>query len=310
MAGLQQLLDSVVSEVGKALAGKELQIRLALCCMLCRGHLLLEDLPGMGKTTLALALGRVLGLQAQRIQFTSDLLPADILGVSVYETTTSQFSFHPGPIFHPLILADEINRTTPKTQSALLEAMEERQVSVEGVTRPLPDPFFVIATQNPLSHSGTYPLPGSQLDRFFMRLALGYPDPDAERLILLGQHGREQLTHLTQQLSVSQLKEMQQQVSEIRVSEPLLSYLQRLIEHSRSQESFPYGLSSRGALALLRAGQCWSMMNGRNYVIPEDLQVVLPAVVEHRLQEQTETGQQSAEALSQRLLRDVDVIAE
>ncbi len=306
---MHKLLDQVVAEVDQALVGKEQQIRLALCCLLCRGHLLLEDLPGMGKTTLAHALARVLGLDAQRIQFTSDLLPADILGVSIYEAKSAQFSFHAGPIFHSLILADEINRATPKTQSALLEAMEERQVSVEGATRPLPDPFFVIATQNPVSQSGTYPLPESQLDRFLMRLALGYPDPRAERQILLGQRGRDQLSALRQCVSAEQLGALQQAVLEVRVSDPLLDYLQRLIAHTRRSEHFAYGLSSRGALALLRAAQAWALMAGRGYVVPEDLQAVLPAVVEHRLQEQADSSQQTGAALSQRLLAAVDVIA-
>ncbi len=306
---MHKQLDEAVAEIGLALVGKEQQIRLALCCLLCRGHLLLEDLPGMGKTTLAHALARVLGLDAQRIQFTSDLLPADILGVSVYEAQSAQFSFHAGPIFHALILADEINRATPKTQSALLEAMEERQVSVEGATRPLPEPFFVIATQNPISQSGTYPLPESQLDRFLMRLGLGYPDPAAERQILLGQRGREQLGCLQQRLDADTLQALQQAVPAIRVSDPLLDYLQRLIAHTRSNEYFAYGLSSRGALALLRAAQAWALMAGRSYVIPEDLQAVLPAVVEHRLQEQADSAQRTGAALSARLLAAVDVIA-
>lgn len=281
---LQVLINSAVAEVGKVLLGKEAQIRLALCCLFARGHLLIEDLPGMGKTTLSHALADVLGLSWKRVQFTSDLLPADILGVSVYNSKDATFSFHPGPIFTQLLLADEINRTTPRTQSALLEAMGESQVTVEGETRALPEPFFVIATQNPIHQSGTYPLPESQLDRFLMRLELGYPHPHAEREMLLRPHssGAERVV-LEQQIGPVQLREIRELVGQVHASDSLLDYLQRLVAYSRESAEFAVGLSPRGALALLDCARTWAVMNNRGHVVPEDLQMVLPSVAAHRL---------------------------
>ncbi len=280
----QSLLDDIVGNVGQIILGKENAIRLALSCLLCRGHLLIEDLPGVGKTTLAHTLAKCLDLQFNRIQFTSDLLPADILGVSIFEPSNNSFYFHPGPIFTQLLLADEINRATPKTQSALLEAMEEQQVSIEGETRPLPTPFFVIATQNPGHQIGTFPLPESQLDRFLMRIHLGYPDPDAERRLLSRQNGRNKRQQLDACLDVPVLIRLQDAVDEIHVSEDLLDYLQALIHFSRQPGHYANGLSPRAGLGLLQAARAWALMQGRNHVLPDDLQAVLPSVVNHRLQ--------------------------
>lgn len=283
MAALEDRLEQVIQQVGSTILGKERAIRLAVACLLARGHLLIEDLPGMGKTTLAHALARCLGLQYQRIQFTSDLLPADILGAAVYERQRETFVFHPGPIFAQLILADEINRATPKTQSALLEAMEEGQVTIEGETRPLPEPFFVIATQNPAYQIGTFPLPESQLDRFLMRIELGYPDVQAERLLLEGEDRREVLARLPVGMTPAQLHEAQGRVAGIHVAPPLLDYLQGLLAFSRQSNQFRGGLSPRAGLALLRAARAWALLHRRGHVLPEDVQTVLPVVVGHRL---------------------------
>lgn len=279
----QSALDNCLNALANVVLGKEPQIKMALCCLLARGHLLIEDLPGMGKTTLSHALGKALGLEHQRIQFTSDLLPSDVLGASIFDKQTASFKFVHGPIFTQLLLADEINRTTPKTQSALLEAMEERQVTVDGQTRALPVPFFVIATQNPQSQSGTYALPESQLDRFLMRIELGYPDSKAERKMLRGGDGRSLMEHLNRCIELDSLFALQDQVSQVSVSDALLDYLQRLIDYSRTAADFAYGLSPRGSLALLQAARAWALLERRNHVIPEDLQAVLPAVAAHRL---------------------------
>lgn len=304
---MQALIDGAVAEVGRALMGKEAQIRLALCCLFTRGHLLLEDLPGMGKTTLSHALADVLGLSYKRVQFTSDLLPADILGVSVFEQGSGQFNFHPGPIFTQLLLADEINRTTPRTQSALLEAMAEGQVTVDGETRALPEPFFVIATQNPIHQSGTYPLPESQLDRFLMRLELGYPHPRAEREMLLSRHSGSEIPSLEQRISADQLAEIRQTVLEAHASDSLLDYLQRLVAYTRKSAEFEVGLSPRGALALLDCARTWAVMNGRGHVVPEDVQMVLPAVAAHRLVPRGDFSG-DGQALVAQMQRDVDVV--
>lgn len=297
-----------VDEVSKALLGKNHQIRLALCCLFSGGHLLIEDLPGMGKTTLSYALAQALGLDYNRIQFTSDLLPADILGISVFDQSNSQFSFHPGPIFSQLVLADEINRTTPKTQSALLEAMEEKQVTVDGETRLLPEPFFVIATQNPVTLAGTYPLPESQLDRFLMRLRLGYPDQRAERALLEMSSERNNVAEIRQVLSTQEITSFRKQAAQVKASGALLDYIQRLISYTRGKEDFHFGLSPRGSLALMRAAKTWALMCGRDHVVPEDVQTVAPAVVEHRLRASSDEDGHSGASLVQRLLNEVDII--
>ncbi|TBW37121.1 AAA family ATPase [Azotobacter chroococcum] len=301
-------LESCLQSVDRVLLGKELQVRLALTCLLARGHLLLEDLPGMGKTTLSHALARVLGLGFQRIQFTADLLPGDILGTSVFDRESAQFVFHPGPIFCELILADEINRATPKSQSALLEAMEEGQVTIEGATRPLPSPFFVIATQNPVTQGGTFALPESQLDRFLMRLSLGYPARAAEKALLLAGSGRQRLPELEPILDHAMLAAIQAEIPRVRVSDALVDYVLRLVEATRSQPQFAWGLSPRGSLALLAAARAWAYLAGRDYVIPEDVQAVLPAVAGHRLRERADPAGQGGGTLVQWLLREVAAV--
>lgn len=280
---MQSIIQQLIQQLDQILLGKHHQIKLALSCLLAEGHLLLEDLPGMGKTTLAHGLAKVLGLDFQRVQFTSDLLPADILGAAIFDRDTSQFRFHTGPIFTNLLLADEINRTSPKTQSALLEAMEERQVSIEGKTRVLPSPFFVIATQNPFSQSGTFPLPESQLDRFLMRLSLGYPNAAAERQLMEGLDPREKINQIQPLLKPNQLAELQLMAKQVLASPSLLDYLQRLVDLTRHDERFGHGLSPRGALAVLRAAKSWALIHDRQYLIPEDIQAVIPSVITHRL---------------------------
>ena len=283
---IEQLLEAA----NKIILGKDYQLRLAICCLLARGHLLIEDMPGVGKTTLAHALAKLLGMQYQRIQFTSDLLPADIIGSSIFDAENHQFKFHPGPIFKQMILADEINRSTPKAQSALLEAMEERQVSVEGNTYKLSEQFFVIATQNPSQQLGTYPLPESQLDRFLMRIELGYPNHDAERELLTGKTRYTLINDLKVQLSLQQLSEMQQAVSKVHTSSALLDYLQAILDFTRNSTEFSFGLSPRAGLALLTAAKAWAFIEQRDAVIPEDIQTVLAAVAGHRLKpEQTDS---------------------
>ena len=273
----------IVEAASQIILGKEAQIRMALACMLARGHLLIEDIPGVGKTTLAHVLARSLGLHFQRIQFTSDMLPADILGVSIYERDTGAFKFHPGPIFAQVILADEVNRATPKTQSALLEAMEEHQVTTEGETRKLPEPFFVIATQNPTEQVGTFPLPESQLDRFLMRIELGYPDRAAERALLSGTDRRDLLAGLDPCMAPGELVELQGIAQRVHVAPALLDYVQAIVEHTRRSPDFAAGLSPRAALALVHAARAWALIEGRDKVIPEDVQAVLPGVAGHRL---------------------------
>jgi MoxR-like ATPase len=278
-------LQQVIEQINRVILGKERQARLAVACLLARGHLLIEDLPGVGKTTLAHTLARTLGLEFHRIQFTSDLLPADILGVAVYQRETGTFTFHPGPIFAQVILADEINRASPKAQSALLEAMEEGQVSVEGETRALPEPFFVIATQNPSEQVGVFPLPESQLDRFLMRIHLGYPEPGAERNLLRGSDRRDLLDELGPALTPEAFLSLQRQVREVKVSDALLDYLQALLAATRQEGRYAEGLSPRAGLALKRAAQAWAYLQGRDYVLPEDVQAVFPSVAGHRLRD-------------------------
>ncbi len=299
-------IQDVLAQLNQIILGKARPIRLALSCLLARGHLLVEDQPGVGKTTLAHALARTLGLNFQRIQFTSDLLPADILGVSIYVANTQRFEFHPGPIFSQVILADEINRATPKSQSALLEAMEEQQVTSEGITRPLPEPFFVIATQNPQEQIGAYPLPESQLDRFLMRIHLGYPDASAERALLQGRSRRIMMAELRPCLSVEALLRMQEGVSQLHVSAALLDYLQAVLAYTREPGRYRSGLSPRAGLALLRAAQAWAFIDNRDHVIPEDIQAVLPAVAGHRLYPLESSAQDSTQ-ITQQLLEQVAV---
>ena len=305
---MRNQLEACIRAVNQVVLGKEQAVRLAMTCLLARGHLLIEDLPGMGKTTLSHTLAQVLGLDYQRIQFTSDVLPGDILGHSVFDRDTGQFVFHPGPVFAELLLADEINRATPKSQSALLEAMEEGQVTIEGATRPLPEPFFVIATQNPVSQGGTFSLPESQLDRFLMRLSLGYPSISAERELLQGTTRRRMLSNLKPLIERADLFAAQQQVSAIRASDTLINYILRLVEATRIDAQLAFGLSPRGSLALLAAAKAWAFLAGRDYVIPEDVQVVFPAVAEHRLREQNSPSGLGSAAIVKRLLADVPAL--
>ena len=276
-------IQAAAAQVGAVVVGKQPQIRLAMACVLARGHLLIEDLPGVGKTTLAHALAISLGLAFKRVQFTNDLLPADIVGSSVWERNQNRFVFLQGPVFSQVLLADEINRASPRTQSALLEAMEERQVSVDGSARPLPDPFFVIATQNPQDQIGTFPLPESQLDRFLMCIELGYPDPRSERALLEGQERRALLEKLPARLLPADLLAAQEAARQVRCAPPLLDYLQALLSHSRRSSAFAEGLSPRAGLALLGAARAWAMLDGRTYLLPDDLQAVLVPVAGHRL---------------------------
>jgi len=303
----QPVIREIVARAGQVILGKERQIKLALACLFARGHLLIEDIPGVGKTTLAQALAKLLGLQFHRIQFTSDLLPADIIGVSVFDRGLSTFRFHPGPIFAQVLLADEINRATPKTQSALLEAMEERQVTAEGETRALPDPFFVIATQNPSHQIGTFPLPESQLDRFLMRIELGYPDHAAERELLRGADRRDLLAGMPPFVDPKALVVLQKQASQIHASDALLDYVQALVDYSRRAPALASGLSPRAALAILAAGRAWALLEDRDMVLPEDIQTVLPCVASHRLRPTADAAGTGGERLIGELIAAVPV---
>ena len=295
------LTDNVLRELDRVVLGKQSEIRLAFCCLLARGHLLIEDLPGMGKTSLSHALATTLGLGYQRVEFTSDMLPADLLGLSIFDKELQQFVFHPGPVFTQVLLADEINRGSPRTQSALLEAMAESQVSLDGVTRQLPEPFFVIATQNPQDQSGTFALPESQLDRFLMRIELGYPDKAAERAMLL----RSETPKVTPQLDQHTLLQLQQEASRVSVSEPVLDYLLALVAETRQPGIVPNPLSPRAAQGLLAASKAWALLAGRDYLLPDDIQAVFAPIAEHRLRSgQGQFGSQSS--LSRALLERVD----
>jgi len=294
---------AILDQLGTILLGKPQALKLALSCLLARGHLLIEDQPGVGKTTLAHALAVSLGLQFQRVQFTSDLLPADLIGVSIFDATSQGFRFHPGPLFSQVLLADEINRSTPKTQSALLEAMEEHQVSVDGKTLPLPEPFFVIATQNPSQQIGTFPLPESQLDRFLMRLSLGLPDAAAERALLAGEDRRALIQQLKASINPAQLQALQIEVARVHVGERLLDYVQALLARSRQLPGGSAGLSPRAGLGLLAAARAWALIAGRDHVRPEDVQAILPSVAAHRLN--ALDARSSGEALVRELIETV-----
>jgi len=282
-SSLASRLAALIDQISTVVVGKRLQIEDCIACLLAGGHLLIEDVPGVGKTTLAHTLAVSLGLDFRRVQFTADLLPSDLVGVSVFERAQDRFVFHPGPVFAQVLLADEINRAGPKTQSALLEAMEEHQVSVENETRPLPQPFFVIATQNPSDQIGTYPLPESQLDRFLMRITLGYPDRASERALLAGRDRRETVRELRAVMTPAELEAAQQAVLRVHASEPLLDYLQALIAATRSGRWFADGLSPRAGIAVLRAARARALLAGRDYVAPDDVQAILPQTIAHRL---------------------------
>ncbi len=305
--GQMDLIDHALRQLNEVILGKDTQVRLCLACLLARGHLLIEDIPGVGKTILAHALAQVLGLNYQRIQFTSDLLPADIIGVSIYDREAGEFRFHPGPIFAQLILADEVNRATPKTQSALLEAMEEQQVTAEGASNALPDPFFVVATQNPTYQIGTFPLPESQLDRFLMRIELGYPSASLERQLLTGQDRRELLQECTPSLATDNLLTLQREVTRIHVSEALLDYVQALVRFTRDSADFEAGLSPRAAIALLRSARAWALIHGHRGVLPEDVQAVTAAVVGHRLRPRNSSGPQRPAEIGEYVLTSVPI---
>jgi len=300
------VISDVINAANRVILGKEREIRLALTCLLAGGHLLIEDLPGVGKTTLAHTLARLLGLKFARIQFTSDLLPADITGISIYQRESGEFRFLPGPIFAQVVLADEINRATPKTQSALLEAMEERQVTADGETRNLPSPFFVIATQNPVHQIGTFALPESQLDRFLMRIELGYPDRAAEKALLTAGGQRQHAAELPALLGVDDLPALQAAAAATHAAPPLIDYVQALIEATRHDATFQHGLSPRAGLALLAAARTWAWLQGRDMALPDDVQTVLPAVACHRLRSAQGGGHARAEDIAA-LIRNVPI---
>ncbi|MEN4939474.1 MoxR family ATPase [Stenotrophomonas sp. TWI1151] len=302
---LRQSLRAAQDQVNGLVLGKAQEVRLAFVALLSGGHLLIEDLPGLGKTTLAHAMASSLGLGFQRVQFTSDLLPADVLGVSVYDAGSRQFQFHPGPVFTHVLLADEINRAPPRTQSALLEAMAEQQVTLDGVTHPLPNPFFVIATQNPVDLSGTFPLPDSQLDRFLLRLALGYPNPESERELLRGTDRRHLIAQATARLSEVDVRTLREAVGQVHASEALITYVQALLARSRQHAGVRVGLSPRAGLALLRAAKAHALLLGRAHVVPEDVQTLFVAVAGHRLVPEAEAG--NGPALARAILQTVQV---
>ncbi|MES9969112.1 MAG: AAA family ATPase [Candidatus Thiodiazotropha sp.] len=300
-------LQKIIDAAGKILLGKQQVVKLSVACLLARGHLLIEDLPGVGKTTLAHTLAHMLGLHYQRIQFTSDLLPSDIVGVSIFERSEQRFQFHHGPIFAQLVLADEINRATPKAQSALLEAMEERQVTTDGVTHGLPEPFFVIATQNPSHQVGTFPLPESQLDRFLMRIRIGYPERDAERELLGGEDRRRLLKQMPAVIESQRLTDLQQQVATVHVADALIDYCQDILSFSRNSPDYRHGLSPRAGLAILQGARAWALIEGRKLVLPEDLQAILPATIGHRLQPAGDSAEPQGESLVMNLISSVPI---
>ncbi len=294
-------IDSIIGQIGLHLLGKGHQIKQSLCCILGNGHLLIEDVPGVGKTTLAHTLAVSLGLSYQRVQFTSDMLPADLIGVSIFDQSKHEFTFHKGPVFSQLLLADEINRASPKTQSALLEAMAEQQVSVDGETYSLPAPFFVIATQNPLDHSGTFELPDSQLDRFMMRVCLGFPSVEAEKQML--NNPQASLDDVKQVIDIKELQSLQAQVKRVSANDAVIDYLLALVNETRINRHYPHALSPRASKAILSAAKAWAFIEGRDYVLPDDIQMVLPSVTEHRLRGGDQRGGHS---LSEHLLHSIN----
>ncbi len=304
---MKSTIDKITAQIGQIILGKELEIRLVFTCLLAKGHLLIEDIPGVGKTTLAQALAKTLGLTYNRIQFTADLLPADIVGTSIFDKDTQEFRFHQGPLFGQMILSDELNRATPRTQSALLEAMEERQVSVDGISHQLPNPFFVIATQNQRYHVGTFPLPESQLDRFLMRIHLGYPNYQAERKILVGESRLDMLKRLTPMINVETLLEMQAKVPTVHVSDAILDYVQDIIGTSRSGSHHYLGLSPRAGISLVRAAQAWAMSENRDAVLPEDIQTVAGYVLEHRLDPEGSKIKHKGNPASEQLIKSIAI---
>ncbi len=300
-------LDNVINAISKIILGKKNAIKLAVACMIARGHLLIEDTPGVGKTTLAHTLAKVMGLDYKRIQFTSDLLPADILGVSVFNRDTNKFDFHQGPVFSNVLLADEINRATPRTQSALLEAMAEYQVTIDNETRSLPEPFFVIATQNPMNQVGTFALPESQLDRFLMRIELGYPDNIAERELLNGKNRKQLLEDTEAVLSGAELIQLQKKLDQVHVADAILDYLQNLLEFSRTSGNYLHGLSPRAGIAVLSAAKAWALLHAHEHVLPEDIQAILPSVIGHRLQFIYEVSDKEALQPAEHLIQNVPI---
>lgn len=299
-----KVIEACLDQLNHIILGKQNATKLALSTLLARGHLLIEDLPGMGKTTLSHTLASTLGLSYQRIQFTSDLLPSDLLGVNIFDKNTGSFEFHPGPVFSQVVLADEINRASPKTQSALLEAMEEGQVTIEGNTRPLPSPFFVIATQNPTEQAGTFPLPESQLDRFMMRISLGYPDANAEKQLLKGQDRRALIEQLNALLNADTLIKIQALVSKVKASDSIIDYVYRLVDYSRQQGEYSHGLSPRAALSLMNAARAWALIEGRQHLLPDDIQAVFPYVCEHRVNPH---GSAQEHPASEQILQKIDI---
>jgi MoxR-like ATPase len=303
---MQHTLDKIIEAVSEVILGKEEKIKMALACMLARGHLLIEDLPGMGKTTLSHALAMVMGLSYKRVQFTSDMLPGDIIGTNIFDAQTQTFTLHKGPVFAQVLLADEINRSSPKTQSALLEAMEEHQVTIDGKTIPLPEPFFVIATQNPMHQTGTYPLPESQLDRFLMQITLGYPDRDTEKRLYQGMNPREKIQQMQPLINIEEWSALQAVVRNVSVSNSVLDYVQRLIDYTRYSGECKWGLSPRAAVGLVEGARAWALLHKREHVVPEDVQAVFSPVVTHRLRYQMRGGAQMD--VARVILDKVDVI--
>ncbi len=304
---MKKIIDKIVEEMNRIILGKEVEIRLVFTCLLAKGHLLIEDIPGVGKTTLAQALAKILGLSYSRVQCTSDLLPADIVGTSIFDTEAQEFRFHPGPLFDQMVLADELNRATPRTQSALLEAMEERQISIDGITHELPEPFFVIATQNQRYHVGTFPLPESQLDRFLMRIQLGYPDYKSERQLLTGENRHDMVRRLEPVISLETLREMQEAVPGIHVSDAILDYVQDIIAGSRSSPHQYLGLSPRAGISLVRSAQAWVLSEDRDMVLPEDVQAVAGSVLEHRLAPESGNIKSGAYQAVEQLIRSIQL---